>query len=577
MSYPAATGRPASPFPTDDFADFNDLDDEGGFEYTADDYDNADLGLEDDINALLPVADRTRPATHNRTLSSGTFELDNQFLIPLSTTLSRAETSLPANLTFWSALALIVGMSIGSGIFASPGPVFAHAGSVGAALAVWAVAGGLAITGGMAYAELGTAFPQSGGEHPYLMAAFGHLPAFLFSWTGATVTRPGSVSIITFITAEYAVRLMYYTHPAEDPLPVWLVKFMALVCILGLTTLNCVSTRAGTVVQNIFTVLKILSLLVIGLIGVWQLITGGLTSPTESIDRPGTAPSAAEEGNFGHGKLFAGSSTSPGDYALALYSALWAYDGWNNLNLVAGELKNPSRDLPRAITIGPSIVIVCYLLANVAYYAVLPAAVIVSSNTIAMAFGKYAFGHAGAILIPLIVIGSTLGASNASIFTGARLAHVSSHAGHLPAWLGKIHPRYRTPYNALVAQSTLSCLFVFVGDFTSLVNFYSMIAWFFYLLAVTALLRLRFTQPDLVRPYRVWTPVAVVFLASVLFLLGSSVMGAPWTALGALAFLASGIPVWWVVVHKRLGWDVSLHDRRQPQAVTRANPLKKKG
>ncbi|TPX57344.1 hypothetical protein PhCBS80983_g03916 [Powellomyces hirtus] len=505
-----------------------------------------DLDLEESINALLPEADRTGGPSRPRRQSSATFELDNQFLIPLSSTLSRSELALPADLTFLSALGLIIGMSIGSGIFASPGPVFAHAGSVGAALMVWLGAGLLAISGGMCYAELGTAFPSSGGEHPYLMAAFGDLPAFLFSWTGATVTRPGSVSIISIITAEYAVRLMYYNHPdpSSEALPSWLVKFMAVITILALTALNSMSTRAGTLVQNIFTILKLASLVVIGLIGVVKLARGHVVGD----------PADGSE-NFNHSSLFQGSSTSPGDYALALYSALWAYDGWNNLNLVAGELKNPSKDLPRAVTLGPLIVIICYLLANVAYYAVLPADTIANSNTIAMHFGRRVFGHVGAIIIPLIVVGSTLGASNASIFSGARVAYVSARASHLPSFLGKIHPRYKTPFNALLTQSTLSVVFVLFGSFTSLVTFYSMIAWLFYLLAVLALLVLRRSQPHLDRPYRVYTPVAATFLASVVFLLASSALAAPVQALGALAFVTSGVPVYWVVVRKKLGWD----------------------
>ncbi|KAI8587083.1 amino acid permease-domain-containing protein [Geranomyces variabilis] len=523
-----------------DYDDDFDLDADHGF---GDPNDFADFGafgdddqdLEDSINALLPARDRTTP-TRPRRHSSATFELGNQFFIPLSRTLSNREAALPADLTFASALALIISLSIGSGIFSSPGLVLAHAGSVGAALGVWLIGGLLfPIMGGCCYAELGTMLPSSGGEHPYLMAAFGDLPAFLFSWTGATVTRPASVSIITLIAAEYTVRLMFYARPADEALPLWLVRTTAVVFIGILTTLNCVSTKAGTRVQNLLTVLKLLSLCLIGAIGIYKLGKGAVVSEGDS--------------------LFQHSSTSPVDYALALAPALWAYDGWNNVNLVAGELRNPTRDLPRAITIGPTIVIAAYLLANIAYYAVLPTSVITASHAIAMSFGKEVFGHSGAIVIPLVVIAATLGASNASIFTGARLAHVSARAGHLPSFLGNIHARHRTPFNALVAQSALSVLFVLVGDFKSLVNFYSMIAWVFYLLAVLALLVLRRKQPGLERPFRVWNSVAALFLASTVFLLVTGAAGAPGEAVGAAGFLASGVPAWYIVVRKKLGWE----------------------
>ncbi|KNC98850.1 uncharacterized protein SPPG_09310 [Spizellomyces punctatus DAOM BR117] len=510
-----------------------------------------DFDLDDDINALLPPNDRIPfPPPSSRQASSPSFDFGAVHLIPLSSTLSKSETELPQNLTFWSGLALIIGMSIGSGIFASPGPVFAYTGSVGGALGVWILAGLLAITGGLCYAELGAAIPDSGGEHPYLMRAYGSLPAFLFSWTGVTVTRPGSVAIITVICAEYLVRLLLYANPsAADNPPMWLVKLIALLCIGGLTIVNCISTRLGTAVQDVFTVLKLVSLLVIGTIGLVKLGEAGIGVNKNS----GTN---GESHNFHHSSIFEGGSRNAGDYALALYSALWAYDGWNNLNMVAGELKNPARDLPRAIVAGPAIVIVCYVLANIAYYAVLPEDVIVKSNTIAMDFGKRVFGHVGGIIIPLIVIGSTLGAANASIFSGARVAYVSARSSHVPLFLGKIHSQYRTPFNALITQSVLSCIFILFGSFTSLVNFYSMIAWLFYLLAVLALVVLRWKEPHLERPYRVWMVMPAIFMVVVIFLLTLSVKGAPTEAIGALVFMGSGVPLWWIVVRKEIGWEV---------------------
>lgn len=280
-----------------------------------------DFALDDDINSLLPPGDRldspssARPHSAPQT-SSASFDFGNIHLIPLSSTLHKSETELAQNLGFWSGLALIIGVSIGSGIFASPGPVFMFTGSVGAALSIWILAGLLAITGGLCYAELGTAIPGSGGEHPYLMRAFGSLPAFLFGWTGVTVTRPGSVAIITVICAEYAVRLLLYAHPSADDPPSWLVKLIAILCITALTAINCVSTRLGTAVQDIFTILKLMSLLVIGTIGLVKLAEAGVGAGKGN-------GAEGESHNFHHKSLFEGSSTNPGDYALGLYSALW--------------------------------------------------------------------------------------------------------------------------------------------------------------------------------------------------------------------------------------------------------------
>ncbi|KAI9193602.1 amino acid/polyamine transporter I [Polychytrium aggregatum] len=455
---------------------------------------------------------------------------------PLSISLSKDDQDLETNMGLFEGLSIIIGMSIGSGIFASPGPVLGYTESVGAALSVWLIAGLLALTGSLCYAELGTMYPISGGEHPYLLKAYGTLPAFLFSWTGVVCTRPGSIAIITMIFAEYVVRLIYYGHPGGVA-PVWLTRLIAALCIAVLTLLNCLSTRLGTWVQNIFTSLKLVSLLVIGGIGCVILAEGA--SKSHNYDR----------------EPFQGSSTNPGDYALALYSALWAYDGWNNLNIVTGELRNPTRTLPQATIAGPLIIMVCYLLTNLAYYAVLPEDVIVKSASVAMDFGKNVFGHVGGIIIPIIVIGSTFGAANGSVFTSARVLMASAKHGDIPPVFAQVHPRFKTPLNALVIQGLISVFFVSVGSFTSLVTFYSMIAWTFYLLAVLGLLLLRYRAPNLERPFRVWIIVPVIFCASTLFLIVFSVMEAPKEALAAFLFFASGVPIWYAGEVLGMTWE----------------------
>ncbi|KAI8803333.1 amino acid permease-domain-containing protein [Cladochytrium replicatum] len=449
-------------------------------------------------------------------------DFERIYSIPLS--LSRRDGELKRSMSLFSGLSLIVGMCIGSGIFASPGPIFGYTGSVGMSLIVWVGAGLLAMTGSLCYAELGTMIPASGGEHPYFMKAYGSFPAFLFSWTGVTVTRPGSVAIITTIFAEYFVKMFYLNHLPSSA-PSWLVKIVALICVALLTWLNCISTKLGTVVLDIFTVLKTIALIFIGIIGVALLAEG-----------------ASRSHNYDH--LFQNSSTNPGDYALALYSALWAYDGWNSLNLVAGELVDPEKNVPRAVLIGPFIVIVCYVMANVAYYAVLPADIVKSTNTIASDFGKQLFGSIGGIIFPIVVIGSTFGAANASVFTGARVIYVSAKHGHAPKFLGNVHPERNTPIPALLLQGGITGILICFGSFTSLVNFYSMIAWTFYFLAVLALLVLRWQFPLLARPFKVWLIVPLIFCAVTIFLISFSIFEAPGAAFGAFLFLASGVPIY---------------------------------
>ncbi|KAI8926060.1 amino acid permease-domain-containing protein [Entophlyctis helioformis] len=465
--------------------------------------------------------------------------------IPLSKTLSHSETHLDRTVSLWSGIALIVGVSIGSGIFASPGPVYERAGSVGSAIAVWGAAGGLAIAGGLCYAELGTMMPASGGEHPYLLRAFGELPAFLFSWTGITATRPGSLAIITVICAEYVMRLVYFEHPASA-VPPWQVKAVAATIIALLTLINVASSRASTAVQDVFTVLKLMSLAWMTVIGLVYLARDPPVA--HNFDKP----------------LFAGSSMYAGNYAIALFSALWAYDGWNNLNMVTGELKDPAKNLPRAIIGGPLIVMLCYIATNIAYFAVLPGPTVASSTTLGMDFGKQVFGHIGGIIIPLIVIGSTFGAANATLFTGSRVIHVSAQQGHAPRFLAEIHSTTHTPLNAIVVQSLLALVFVAMGNFASLVTFYSIIAWSFYLGAVMALLTLRVTHPYEERPFTVWLPLPLLFSLVTVCLITFSVWEAPREAAGAFAFLFAGVPVYWPattghlsIVWRSASWSVA--------------------
>ena len=451
----------------------------------------------------------------------------SKFSIPLSTTFTKDDVELDRTVSIWSGIGLIVGSSIGSGIFASPGVVYSDSGSIGASLLVWIVAGILSVTGGLCYAELGTMIPSSGGEHPYLLRAFGPCLAFLYSWTGIVAGRPGSLGIISVVCAEYICLLIYFDNPAAQT-PQWLIKSIAIAVVLCLSMVNIVSSRASTLLMDTFTVLKVVSLALIAAMGVYRLAMN--VHDTDNFERP----------------LFEGSSSNPSNYAIALYSALWAYDGWNGLNMVTGELKNPAVNLPRAIIAGLSIVTICYTFVNLSYFIVLPDEIIKVSKSIGMDFGKTVFGHIGGIIIPLVVIGSTLGSANASLFTGSRVLFVSAQQGHAPRFLSTINPHTRTPLNAVMLQGATTVFFILIGNFKTLVNLYSMIVWTFYLFAVLGLLTLRMVEPYVERPFSVWLPIPILFCSVTVFLLSFSVWEAPLEALGAFVFLISGFPIWWI-------------------------------
>jgi len=447
--------------------------------------------------------------------------------IPLSLSQVKQSTQeVERHVTLFQGVNLIIGLMIGSGIFASPGPVLQYSGSIGASLLIWLLAGLLALTGALCYAELGTMIPASGGEHPYLALAYGKMVSFLFSWTAILVQKPGSLSIICVVFADYLCKIISSDEEVSNSMS----KIVAVSCLIILTIINCLSSKLSRWIQNIFTMLKLVALSVIGIIGFIVLFTGPLTDNFDDI--------------------FKGSSKNPGSYALALYSALWAYDGWNNLNLVTGELKNPKKNLPKALKIGCFSVISSYIIANVAYYAVLAADVAKTSKTIVSDFGTTLFGpFVGHILI-LTVILSTFGAANASMYTGSRLIQVTASQGQLPKTFSKIS-KLETPVNASILQTFISIFYVLTGSYNTLVNLYSTSTWIFYGLCVLGLMILRFTQPHMERPYRVWFTTPLIFVSVVIFLVFFSFMDATVESVLGILFVITGIPVY-IMMEKKI-------------------------
>ncbi|KAM0456325.1 hypothetical protein ACHAPV_007267 [Trichoderma viride] len=467
-------------------------------------------------------------------------------------------------LTFLNGLSLIIGLIIGSGIFSSPSQVSSKLGSPGAALIVWVVAGILAWTGGASYAELGGAIPLNGGSQVYLAKTFNELSGFLFSWVALLVLKPGSAAIIAIIMGEYFVRAIIGAE-AETINP-WINKAVALVGIFIVTFLNCVSTRVGTRVNDVLMFLKFVALIAVTVIGIVVAITG--------YSYKGEASTEWKTNDW-----FKGTSSDPSNWAIALYAGLWAYDGWDNTNYVVGEFRNPSRDLPRVIHSAMPLVILSYVLANVAYFLVLPLASINASNTVAVQFGSKVFGPAGALIFALIVSASCFGALNSSTFTASRLIYVAGKEGYIPDLFGRlgfgtsggqndhglstqrsrswVSKKFRscfgdedaglffTPVNALLLNAVLTCGYCIVGEFGTLVTFYGVAGYTFYFVTVLGLIVLRVKEPHLERPYKTWIATPIIFCCVSLFLLSRAVFAKPLQTLIVVAFVMAGIPVYY--------------------------------
>ncbi|XP_013098652.1 b(0,+)-type amino acid transporter 1 isoform X3 [Stomoxys calcitrans] len=399
----------------------------------------------------------------------------------------------------FSGVALIVGTMIGSGIFVSPSGLLARTGSVGVSFIIWLACGVLSLMGALAYAELGTMNTSSGAEWAYFMDAYGPAPAFLFSWVSTLVLKPSQMAIICLSFAQYAVEA--FVSECDPPMSV--VKMVALVAIVMILFVNCYSVNLGMAVQNVFTAAKLVAVLIVICGGAWKLI----------------------QGNTQHlANAFNGPTPNVGAVATAFYTGLWAYDGWNNLNYVTEEIKNPSKNLPRSIVI-----------------AAMSPTEMVQSEAVAVTFGNRILGVM-AWLMPLSVTVSTFGSANGTLFAAGRLCFAASREGHLLDILSYVHVRRLTPAPGLIFHSLIAAAMVLYGTIDSLIDFFSFTAWIFYGGSMLALIVMRFTKPNYPRPYKVPIIIPVVVLVISMYLVVAPIIDSPRIEyLYALLFIFAGL------------------------------------
>ncbi|CAK9300750.1 unnamed protein product [Gordionus sp. m RMFG-2023] len=341
--------------------------------------------------------------------------------------ISSNRVELKKNITLFNGINIIVGSIIGSGIFISPTVVFNNSGgSVGVSLIVWLVCGLISILGALCYAELGTTISRSGGEYAYMLEIMGPLPAFLFLWVNLLVTRPVASAIISWAFGYYMAQLFFCTP--DDLLLTPVAKLIAVFGLLLLSFINCLSVKVAMKLQDVFTVGKLLALAFIILTGLWKLI--------ETKGKP--FQNMFEGGNYNYRRL-----------PTALFSGLFAYGGWNNLNYVIEELKNPNRDLPLSIIIGLPLVTIIYTLTNVAYFAVLTPMQMQASVAVAFDYVHAIFPNIS-WLLPIFVSLSALGSVNAILFTSGRIVYSGARNNQLPKIFAMIHIKRCTPVPSII-------------------------------------------------------------------------------------------------------------------------------
>ncbi|CAG5115858.1 unnamed protein product, partial [Candidula unifasciata] len=381
----------------------------------------------------------------------------------------KRELGLPGGISF------IVGCIIGSGIFVSPRGVLESTGSVALCLIVWGAAGVISLLGSLCYCELGTLIPRSGGEYSYIRGAYGNMLAFLYTWVSVILIKPAGLAIMSL---TFGVNFSSVFEMCG--LPAMPQKLAAVTCLLTIMLLNCYSIKLSAWLQIVTTVAKLAALFVIIIGGIYK-ITQGYTTEIMSG--------------------FEGSLSDGATIAYAFYSALWAYDGWNNLNYVTEELKEPHKNLPRANIISILCVIVIYVLTNLCYLTVLTKAEMLESSAVAMLWGDRVL-YSAAVIMPLAVMVSTLGSTNSSAFSGGRSLLSAARDGNFPEVLSFINVKQLTPIPSMVVTILLAVIFVLIGDIGSLIDFFSICTWLFYGLTFSTVVYFRFKMRDAVRPYK---------------------------------------------------------------------------
>jgi len=440
--------------------------------------------------------------------------------VSLSTEISpqtaKPGSDLLPSLGLFTTITMVVGGVIGSGIFRKPGVMASQLGSPELLLGVWVLAGVITLFGALTNAEIAGMIPETGGQYIYFERMYGPFVAFLYGWAVFAVMQSGSIAAVAYVFAEYANQ--HFIHWAEysgagalwsfhvpfigdvAPAKELATKAIAAALIVLLTIVNYVGVKFGGLVQNVFTIGKVAAMALL-VVAAFLLPTGG------SVANLTTSSASIHPSGFG---LFLA-------IAAALQGAFWAYDGWNKLTYIAGEIREPQRNLPRGLVVGMLIVTGIYILMNLAYSYVLPIDVMAKSKLVAADVAEKCFAGGGRWIAAAVMV-STFGTTNSIILATARVYFSMARRNVFPQFIGRAHPRFHTPAASLIVQGIWSVLLLFSGTFDTLTDTLIFVSWIFYAASAYGVFVLRRKEPEARRPYKVpgypWVPWIFILFAA---------------------------------------------------------------
>jgi len=427
---------------------------------------------------------------------------------------------MPRSLGPWGATAVVVGVTIGSGIFRVPATVAGQLHASGPAMLCWLLGGLITVCGALSVAELGAALPRSGGIFAYLLECYGPVPAFLYGWACLMVITPAALGATSTIFAEY---LGYFL-----PISAAGVHYVAALTIAVLGVINYIGLRRAAAVMNVTTAAKFIAILVLGL-----LAFTAVRAPAPLPQPPALA----------HG---AGLSL----IATALIPVLWTYDGWSNLTSVGGEISRPQSTLPIGLVLGTACVVLVYVLLNLGFWHALSASEMAASPLVAATAAARipAIGSAGAGLVAGLVLVSSFSGLNGSMMTDPRIIYGMADRGLFFRSVARVSPRFKSPSVAIALSAAFGCVYVLQNDFAQLADRFVLGEWPFYAASVAGVYVLRRTRPDLPRPYRVWGYPLLpgLFLLASLALMGNALVTDPRDTGITLITIAVGLPAYFV-------------------------------